>query len=101
MVALQKKVSYMRWSFYGSPFSQKLQYTFSKCIITIQDVLKKRKKPYNELKIEIYEFNQFSYSPKKFSCMRLRLFGAFCQNTYIYIYLFYVYFHRTGCPKNR
>ena len=34
---------------------------------------------------------------KKFSFVRWRLFGAFCQNTYMY--LFYVYFHRTGCPK--
>ena len=28
--------------------------------------------------------------PKKFSFMRWRLFGAFCQNTYIYIYTYFM-----------
>ena len=99
MVALlQKKVSYMRWSFYGSLFSQRLQYTFSKCIITKQDVLKKRKIPYNGLKIEIYEFNHFSYSPQKVFLYEVETFWSLLSK-YIYIFSYYVYFHRTGCPR--
>ena len=36
--------------------------------------------------------------PKKFSIVSWRLLGAFWPNTWTY--LFKVYFHHTGCPKN-
>ena len=99
MVALQKKVSYMRWSFYGSLFSQRLQYTFSKCIITIQDVLKKV--PYNGLKIDIYEFNQFSCSPKKVFLYEVETFWSLLSK-YIYIYTYFMcIFTVQGVLKNR
>ena len=49
---------------------------------------KKRKIPYNGLKIEIYEFNQFSCSPEKFFLYEVE---TFCQNTYIYIYIYILY----------
>ena len=76
-VALQKKVSYMRCSFYGSLFSQRLQYTFSKCIITIQDVLKKGKYHIMGKKLKYMNSITLVTLPKKFSFMRWRLFGAF------------------------
>ena len=40
--------------------------------------------------------------PKKFSFMRWRLFGYFCQNTYIYIYTYFMcIFTVQGVLKNR
>ena len=96
MVVLQKKVSYMRWSFFGNVLSQRLQYTFSKCIITIQDVLKKGN--YHEMgqKLKYMTSINLVALSKKFTFVRWRLFGAFSQNTLQYLQ----YLHRTVCPKN-
>ena len=60
---------------------------------------KKRKIPYNGLKIEIYEFNQFSCSPEKFFLYEVE---TFCQNTYIYIYTYIMcIFTAQGVLENR
>ena len=40
LVALQKKFSFMRCSFFGYLLSQTLRYAYSVCIFTIQGVLK-------------------------------------------------------------
>ena len=67
------------------PFAPIHGHTYSKCIFTIQGV------PKYMTSINIVALL------KKFFFVRWRLFGAFCENTYIY--LLYVYFHHTGCQK--
>ena len=47
---------------------------------------KKRKIPYNGLKIEIYEFNQFSCSPEKVFPYELELLWSILSPIHVHIY---------------
>ena len=62
---------------------------------------KKRKIPYNGLKIEIYEFNHFSYSPQKVFLYEVETFWSLLSK-YIYIHTYFMcIFTVQGVLKNR
>ena len=82
-------------AFFGSLLSQILRYAYSMCIFTIQGVLKWTMS-WNGLKIEMYDFNHYSCSPKK-SLWGWAFWDPLVPNTKIY--LFKVNFDHTGSPK--
>ena len=56
--------------------------------------------PWNWLKIEIYDFNQYGCSPEKGFIYEMELlWKSFFPKTSIYF--FKVYYYHTGCPKKR
>ena len=62
---------------------------------------KKRKIPYHWLKIEIYEFNQFSCSPEKVFLYEVETFWSLLSK-YIYIHTYFMcIFTVQGVLKNR
>ena len=73
---LPEKVFPYELELFWSLLSQIHGHTYSKCIFTIQGVQKKWTMPWHRLKMELYDFNHYCYSPKK-KFMRLSLLVSF------------------------
>ena len=95
--ALQKKFSYMRWSFFLKPFVPNIQINLFQVYSDHTGCPKKLKIPVNMLKIQIYDFKHYSCSQEKVFLYQAEPLGSL--QSQIHRYLFELYFHHTGCPK--
>ena len=73
-----EKVFHCELEPFGNLLSPIHGHTYSKCIFTIQGVLKMKKMPWYGLKIEINDFNQYNCSPEKVCLYEVEFLGALC-----------------------